>query len=92
MVDSLNRSCFPTPLVLERSIRWIIYLSIFLGIVHEAGAQGQIRANAGQWGDQIVGNIPLSFGDIWIEEDGLVFVFYDNLGHETISALEGHQE
>ena len=72
-------------------MRWIIYLSLFLGMVHNAVAQGKIRANAGQWSDQIVGNIPLSFGDIWIEEDGLVFVFYDNLGHETISALEGHQ-
>ena len=91
MVDSLNRSCFPTQGMLERPMRWIIYLSLFLGMVHNAIAQGKIRANAGQWSDQIVGNIPLSFGDIWIEEDGLVFVFYDNLGHETISALEGHQ-
>ncbi|HAB90060.1 MAG TPA: hypothetical protein DCF84_05940, partial [Bacteroidetes bacterium] len=91
MVDSLNRVCFPTQGMLERSMRWIICLIILFGIVPKASSQGQIRANAGQWTDQIVGNIPLSFGDIWIEKDGLVFVFYDNLGHETISALEGHQ-
>ena len=72
-------------------MRWIICLMILSGIVPKASSQGQIRANAGQWSNQIVGNIPLSFGDIWIEKDGLVFVFYDNLGHETISALEGHQ-
>ena len=53
-------------------------------MVHNAVAQGKIRANAGQWSDQIVGNIPLSFGDIWIEEDGLVFVFYDNFGHRPL--------
>ena len=77
--------------MLERSTKWILCFCLFFGSIHHAVSQGRIRANQGQWSSQIAGNIALSFGDIWIEEDGLVFVFYDNLGHETISALEGHQ-